>query len=228
MEQEVLMMLTCEALFLLLTTDEGKNEPWVSYRNEALRGGLLADLVVAEIVEFDEGKNPRVLVKEGIAEPEHPVLQYGLEILRERKPVRASGLVQAGRFKPEESIARALADRGVITLETKKFLFFSSEQYPVSDPEPEHELRRRLAEVLANTRAPSSQDVIILAILQEMSAVRTVLKRESEGFGPFKLNRRLKEIRETDLLDDTVTAAVRNAIQMMAAVMTSVVLTSTR
>ncbi|WP_293695017.1 GPP34 family phosphoprotein [uncultured Agrococcus sp.] len=219
------MMLTSEALFLLLTTDAGKHEPWISYRKEALRGGLLADLVVANLVEFAHEKDPHVTLLTGATEAEHPVLRYGVQALGENEPDRASNLVQSGWFDPEETIAMVLADQGIITVETKKFLFFSSEQYPMCDPEPERRLRSTLAEVLADTRSPTAQDVIILAILQEMSAVRTILKRETEGFGPFKLNKRLDEIRQRELDDDTVTDAVREAIQTMAAIMTSVVIT---
>lgn len=54
-------MLICEDLLLLLTRDDGRTEAWVSYRDFALAAGLLADLALADCVEFeDRKKDPKV------------------------------------------------------------------------------------------------------------------------------------------------------------------------
>ncbi|HLS32017.1 MAG TPA: GPP34 family phosphoprotein [Brevibacterium sp.] len=54
-------MLICEDLLLLLTRDDGRTEAWVTYRDYALAAGLLADLALADCVEFeDRAKNPQV------------------------------------------------------------------------------------------------------------------------------------------------------------------------
>lgn len=54
-------MLICEDILLLLTRDDGRTEAWVTYRPYALAAGLLADLALADCVEFEaDKKNPKV------------------------------------------------------------------------------------------------------------------------------------------------------------------------
>lgn len=54
-------MLICEDILLLLTRDDGRTEAWVTYRSCALAAGLLADLALADCIEFEtDKKNPKV------------------------------------------------------------------------------------------------------------------------------------------------------------------------
>jgi hypothetical protein len=54
-------MLICEDILLLLTRDDGRTEAWVTYRPYALAAGLLADLALADCIEFEaDKKNPKV------------------------------------------------------------------------------------------------------------------------------------------------------------------------
>lgn len=213
-------MFTCEAMFLLLTTDAGKDEPWVSYREEALRGAVLADLAMLDLIAFDEEDEPLVRVTASNAPPSS-ALAHGLQVLRERQPVAASEAVQANWFAPAGPIAADLSERGILRSETTKFLFFSTERFPTVDAEPEAQLRAGLAAVLAAERAPSQKELVLLAILDEMSAVRTVLRAESAPLNGKELTARLAELRAVDTDHDEVTAAVAAAIRVMQSLMSA-------
>ena len=126
-------MLICEDMLLLLTRDDGRTEAWVSYRDYALAAGLLADLALADCVEFEDRKNPKVWLAgevgggagqarsearstfpapgaaPGAAEDAGPgaVMEFGIRALAERsKPPRVQSLVTAGWFNPREVVSR--------------------------------------------------------------------------------------------------------------------------
>lgn len=53
-------MLTCESLFLLLTTPKGESEAWSNHRDLGLAGALLADLGTHGWIDYGEGEDPIV------------------------------------------------------------------------------------------------------------------------------------------------------------------------
>lgn len=220
-------MYTCEAMFLLLTTDSGKDEPWVAYRSEALRGALLADLAMLEAIEFGTETDPLIRLT-AIADREHPhqAIRYGIRALEERVPISAADTVQSGWFSPQDAVAAELCERGIVQSKTSKFLFFSTEHFPTVDPEPEAQLRAGLASVIAGERAPSAKETVLLAILDEMAALRTVLRAETASLSGRQLTARVEELRAASKEDDDVTKAVATAIQVMQSFMSAMVMTT--
>lgn len=217
-------MLICEDLLLLLTRDDGRTEAWVSYRDFALAAGLLADLALADCVEFeDRKKDPKVWLsgelgggdgqgngrdttptptpgpKPTPAEEAGPgaVMDYGIRALAERsKPPRVQALVTAGWFNPKEVVSRSLVAQGIVDLEEARFLGLRPERYPAVDEGPEAHTRARLREALAGRGDISVPDAMVLGILRGMDSAQVVLKEEAaaEGLKGGALNKRIEQI----------------------------------
>lgn len=215
-------MLICEDLLLLLTRDDGRTEAWVSYRDYALAAGLLADLALADCVEFeDRKKDPKVWLSgevggeiggdagqepgpgtaEEQAEEAGPgaVMTFGIRALAERsKPPRVQAVVTAGWFNPREVVSRSLVAQGVVDLEEAKFLGLKPERYPAVDEGPEAHTRARLRDALAGRGDIAVSDAMVLGILRGMDSAKVVLKDEAaaEGLKSGALNKRIEQITE--------------------------------
>ncbi|SMY11785.1 Golgi phosphoprotein 3 (GPP34) [Brevibacterium jeotgali] len=184
-------MLICEDLLLLLTRDDGRTEAWVSYRDYALAAGLLADLALADCVEFeDRKKDPKVWLSGelggGDAEDAGPgaVMDFGVRALAARsKPPRVQALVTAGWFNPKEVVSRSLVAQGVVDLEEARFLGLKPERYPAIDGGPEAHTRARLREALAGRGDVSVSDAMVLGILRGMDSAKVILKEEAAAEG---------------------------------------------
>lgn len=197
-------MLICEDLLLLLTRDDGRTEAWVSYRDYALAAGLLADLALADCVEFeDRKKDPKVWLSGelggGHAQDAGPgaVMDFGMRALAERsKPPRVQALVTAGWFNPREVVSRSLVAQGVVDLEEARFLGLKPERYPAADDGPEAHTRARLRAALAGRGDISVPDAMVLGILRGMDSAKVVLKEEAaaEGLKGRALNKRIDQI----------------------------------
>lgn len=216
-------MLICEDMLLLLTRDDGRTEAWVSYRDYALAAGLLADLALADCVEFEDRKNPKVWLAgevgggagqaqsvarstfpapgaaPGAAEDAGPgaVMEFGIRALAERsKPPRVQSLVTAGWFNPREVVSRSLVAQGVLDLEEAKYLGLRPERYPAVDDGPEAHTRSRLREALAGRGEISVPDAMVLGILRGMDSAKVILKEEAaaEGLKGGALNKRIEQI----------------------------------
>lgn len=215
-------MLICEDLLLLLTRDDGRTEAWVSYRDYALAAGLLADLALADCVEFeDRKKDPKVWLSgelgggdgQGIGRDRTPtpgpkptsaeeagpgaVMDYGIQALAERsKPPRVQALVTAGWFNSKEVVSRSLVAQGIVDLEEARFLGLKPERYPAVDDGPEAHTRARLRAALAGRGDISVPDAMVLGILRGMDSAKVVLKEEAaaEGLKGGALNKRIEQI----------------------------------
>ena len=234
-------MLICEDILLLLTRDDGRTEAWVTYRSCALAAGLLADLALADCIEFEtDKKNPKVTLAggpdgmgEAPAVPDGPgaIMDFGLRALADRnKPPRVQTVVTAGWFNPQEVVSRSLMAQGVVGLEEKKLLGLKPERYPVIDPEPEAGTRARLTDALAGRGPVVPADAMILGIIQGIGAVKHVLSDELEqaGLKEREAKKRIESLAD-ELPDDARQGgrAVKGVIDSMnAAIMGAIVATT--
>ncbi|GAA2097279.1 MULTISPECIES: GOLPH3/VPS74 family protein [Brevibacterium] len=184
-------MLICEDLFLLLTTDEGGTEPWVSYRDYGLAAGLLADLTLAQCLTVEPGRWGGTKVSLAAeADPastaalreQSPPLAFGIEALADRKPTAVSTVVVAGWFNPRQAIVDGLTERGIVGVVGKRMLGLVPEKHPTLDARPEADTRARLLAALQGAR-PAAADALILSVLKSLGAAPHVLKAELEAAG---------------------------------------------
>ena len=198
-----------ESLFLLLHRDDGTPDSDMSVRFFAMVAGVVDDLVRARRIALSDHRDPRVTVV--VPAPiGHPALDHALERLQRRDGRRLSSLMLDTHLWVEEQVAGALAARGVVGVEEKRWRGLVPARYPVLDPEPERVLRERLRAVLAGD-VPGPEDAAVLAILQGVGVATKVLVREKGALGVSGLERRIEEIAA---LDPTA-AAVARAAQAM-------------
>lgn len=212
-------MLTTEELLLLLVNDEGKDEAWGTYRAYGLAGALITDLILAQRLTLDDGKDPKISLVAG-PPTGNAILDYGLERLADKDGKRLGGMITGGRLKPENLVAESLADAGIIEIEEKRMLGFIPVRYPMRDPAPEQAVRARLAAVLAGQSTGSPQDLALLAILQGLGAAHKVLKAEAGGASKRELKARIEELVEHHPAGD----AVARSVSAMNAAMASAVI----
>lgn len=212
-------MLICEEFFLLATNDRGKPEVLGSYRNYGLAGALVADLLLAGRLGLSEDRDPRLHVLS--TEPTgNAVLDRGLAVLATREGKKLSSVVAWSKANPEESVAAALADAGVITVNTDHLLGLSWSRYPALDPAPEEAIRERLAAVVTGRTAPTDADRALLGLLLGTEIAHRVLPEERTGLRKRDLAHRIKEVASGD---DAGTAVTRAVATMNAAIFSAVI-----
>ncbi|PKH40980.1 Golgi phosphoprotein 3 (GPP34) [Nocardioides alpinus] len=211
-------MLIAEELFLLLRRDDGRPESMSAQRGYGLAAAVITDLVLAERITLSDDKDPRMSVLQH-GPPGHPALDAAMLRLRERDGKKLSSLVTDRRLAVEEQVAAALAAAGVIGIEEKRALGLVPAKYPVLDPVPERRTREQLRVVLAGA-TPRPEDATLLAILQGLGIVSSVLKDEKGTLGRRDLRTRIEEVTSEVRAGDAVARAVAS---MNSAMMTVIV-----
>ena len=219
-------MLICESLFLLLVRDDVKPESAFTEGDYGLAAAVITDLILAERVTLSDDEDPRVSVVS--AEPTgHPVLDQALERVAEKDGSRLSALVTDRKFGLEQATAASLASAGVIRIEEKRRLGLIPERYPVLDPAPEAEMRRRLAAVLAGSSA-GPEEATLLAILQGLGVTEKVLADERGALDKKRLAERIEEISHDAGAGGAVAAAVKRMNDaLVATVIVPIVISGT-
>lgn len=212
-------MLICEELFLLLTTDEGTKENWGAYQSYGLTAALVADLVVADRLALGAEKDPsiQVLSTEPLGDR---VLDPGLEEIAARDGKAVSSVITGSRFDPTDDIVAALAARGVIGIEPKRWLGLVPAKYPMLDDRPEVAVRRRLAGVLQGRRPASVADVTLLSVLCGMDMDHTVLAEESGELSKRELKDRIEHLTP----DEATGPVIRRSVEAMTVAITTAVI----
>ncbi len=221
-------MPTTDEVFLLLTKDDGKLEGMTTQRGYGLVGAMLSDLIRAGAIDVTADKNPRLLVVDSTPTGD-PVLDRGLErIAKKFDGKKLSSLISDGKLNPESAVVERLASQGVIKVLEKAAWGLIPERYPVLNPGPEQQLRRRLAAVLAGSAPPTLQDATVLSILQGLGVAHTVLKDEAAGMSKRDLANRIEQVAASDPSGEAVSKAVESLnAAMMTAVMIPMVVTTT-
>lgn len=188
-------MYISEQLFLLLTTDKGSSEPWVSYRNFVLAAGLIGDLADHNLITIDDAKrNPRINAAVPSSQVSDPLLRDALKELERRPNKRASVVISSRKFTKPEKIAKRLVDTGVLTEDKKSFLFFTWSKFPTRDSSEETRLRARYQQILRNQAQETPQEAMVITLMQQCGALRRVLKSETDGMKRGQIKETVKEI----------------------------------
>ena len=183
-----------EDLFLRLTDDSGRAEPWVTYRRFALSAGVLMDLALAGAITVTPTRRAKVELGPVQLSDPTPAQKEMLRRIARRPGRRAQGLI-VDRGVPPRLVAQPLVDRGVLERRERGFWLFSWSNYPVRDPSVEAELRSRLHQVVQGEAMETVEEGIVLLFSHAIEAHRAVLKHEIKGAGFGAVGRTAKEIR---------------------------------
>lgn len=208
-------MLIVEYLHLLLTTPKGTPENWASFRKIGETGALLTDLVVAERITLSDDKHPRLELLSTFPTG-HSVLDAALPLVAQRHGKRLDQVVTWGKLDPRDDVVASLVARGVLSLGERTFLGLGGPRTPEVNPEPEQEIRARLAAVLAGAAPADIAEATLLGILQGMGAAHAILRDESGGLRTGQLKKRISQVVEESPAGTAVTRAVQ-AITIAAA-----------
>ncbi len=215
----------CEELFLLLTADDGKAVGAGTHRGIGLTSAVLTDLVVAGRVTVTPKKKDVVLTLADAGKADSPILDAAVARLRDKglqsKGRKFSTLVQDGKLDPQPRIVAELTRAGVIGVEEKRMLGLVPARYPVLDPRPEAELRRRLRRVLSGAETATVAEATELSILQALGVARKVLGEDAGSLGNRELKQRIQEVAVNVPAGDAVARAIQS---INSAVLTAVII----
>jgi len=210
-------MLISEELLLLLSKDDGGSES-MSYRGYGMAAAAIADLFVGGRIDLSDEKHPRLRVV-STEPPDHPALAPVLAGLAEKRDgKRLDAILMWGTADPTHDVARSLEDAGVLEVREKRLMGLLPERYPVRDPQPEADLRRRLAAVIAGDEQAGENDVSLLGIIQALGLSRRILREEAGDLSGADLKRRITEIAEAG----PVSEALKRAIDAMTVTITAI------
>lgn len=201
-----------DEIFLLYTADRGG--VFAQYRQFAVTGAVVADLILAQRVELDGRKDPRLTLLDSrpVGHPAHDAM---LEYLHERivgkgKQVKLSQLLGVRSLKLEERTGRGLHDAGIRGLVDAKLGGLVGPKFPVENPLPEQHLRARLEHVLRGGE-PTPADAVELSILKGTSTVHRILRDEVRGMS----RREVKVAIESLETRGDIGPAIKRAIDML-------------
>lgn len=165
-------MLIAEEMYLLLTRADGTpEEPGAPryFLAHGLAAGLAADLVVAERVAVTTDVPARVQVISA-APTGNPVLDQGLDRVRDREGRTLNRVIRQGRFNPHDAVVESLLQAGVLERAPRTTLGFGGERVTQRTAGPKERIQQRLARVFAGEAAPSATDAAVLVILKSLGA----------------------------------------------------------
>ncbi|MEU4364991.1 GPP34 family phosphoprotein [Promicromonospora sp. NPDC023987] len=213
--------------YLLLALDDTSGRPRLSSQHLqfALAGASVAELTLRGALDVsdgaDGGRKGRFRVT-GRATPSDPLGREVLELMHERRPKDAIRKAGQGGFarKLRESVQHGLAARGVLREEQVKVLgLFPSTTWPAHDPAPEAAVRERVLTALTTSGTPDGPTSALVSLLLATDLIRKVFPGQDRR----ALNRRAKEIAESEWAG----AAVKRAIDDVNAAMVAVMVTTT-
>lgn len=202
-----------DAVFLLLTTEEGGLDRGGMYRRAALAAAAVADLAAEGRVEASERRNPRIAVVDPT-----PTGQLALDAVLEtlaKRPRSLSSLLMMPGANLAGAAGRALVDEGVLRERPRVII---GPAFPTEDSGPERRLRDRIRDLLDGiVRPPTFEDAALLAILQGAGVAFGVLKNERGGRTRPELRRLIGEIVEQFPLAVSLRTAMKNYAASTAA-----------
>lgn len=202
-------------LFLLLTKDSGRQDS-TSYRQYALVGAVLAELLLHQRISLDDRRDPRVQVIS--TEPTgDPVLDQFLPELERLDGTAISRVMGDRRMDPTEAIGGALASVGI--LEQRRGLF--GNRWPVVNPQPEQALRERIARSVRGESEPDSRDAILVGLLDATQVLHAILRHDLPELSRRELSARAKELIETTSAPGVTSAVAKQIRSAMATMMAS-------
>lgn len=220
-------MLLAEDLLLLLTDDDsGRLKESAAPVDVALGGARLVELTLlgrVVVTGEGEGRKGRLVVRN--PEPvDDPLLQEALEICRSYEGKRPQSVVGPLGKKLREQLYRRLVDQGVLRAESGRVLgIFPTKSWPAADAAHERQVRAALEQALLTGLPPDERTAALVSLLRALRALHKVVPPKQHGISRRELDRRAKEISE----GDWGSAAVRKAVDVMAAATTAAVTAAT-
>lgn len=212
-------MLISEELFLLATKENGVVDPRIQNGNYALNGALLADLLTAGIIEATDSRKDANLTETSAGSTDHPLLRDARHALAPHLPARASQIVKSSWLSARESIGRSLGADGLVLVEGPRMLGLGQQRFPIVDMDAKKLVIARLGDVLRGEELASSNDAVLLLILQQTNAIHsTLLSEELRGMRSRDVRTRIQDItRSTG--GSVATGAVQRALDGLVAVL---------
>jgi Golgi phosphoprotein 3 (GPP34) len=215
-------MLIAEDLLLLLYDDEtGKpvtGSPGLDY---ALAGAVVIELTMQGKVDVtgpgDPGRPGRLKLVDD-RPTDDPVLDERLAILTGKEGKKPKDVIGRLSKKLRDQLLYRLAQRGILEADRDRVLgLFPVTRWPAKDAHHEAEVRAALENVLKLGTRPDERTGALIALL---SALNVVPKIVTDTVDKKALNRRAKEIAESDWAAEAVRKAVH---EMQAAVTTAII-----
>lgn len=167
-------MLVSDAVFLLLTTDEGGIDRGGVHRKAAIAGAAVVDLLAERRVEVSERRNPLVTVVNP-APIGHAAVDTVLASLAKR-PRKLSSILMMPGGNVAAATGRELVDEGVLEERSRMLI---GPAFPTINPGPEQHLRDRIRTILNGTGPrPELADAALLALFQGAGVAYGVLREE--------------------------------------------------
>lgn len=206
-------MLIAESIFLLLTPPDGKQSRAMASGGLSVRAGLLGDLLLMNLAEFSQDKNPRVTLKQGVdLEAQSPLIRSALDVIADKNGARITTILGCRAFPSAKEVAQHLVTRGVLRSEDASVLGIPRTRYVESDSTPESRLRRHLVAVVEDRQQPTNEDALILGILNGINQLSFVFKKDVNLTGN-QLRRRVKEIFQQVSDDSVLGEAVQKIVR---------------
>ena len=210
-----------EVLLLALRDEKGTTEWGATHSQHVLAGAMLAELLLAKRISFDDSKKHLVEVvsteRLDASSLADGVLGDALMQMNEAKPPKPlQHWVQklASMRKLTERIADGLCKKGVLEEQEVLILgLFKTRRFPEKDPEPERQLIQRLEEVIFSDEEQLDVRTAILISLTWKSEILAI---------PFssKALRKRKERIEQIVNGELVGRATAEVIQAIQAITT--------
>lgn len=205
-------MLLAENLLLLLTDDTtGKLVVNAQQADLALGGAVLVELALQSRV----GLAPSGRIEVGPAEPiGDAVLDGGARILATQQGKKPQAAVRALTKNLRPALYARLVEAGMLRSEEGKVLgIFPTHRWPAQDAEEEARTRREITAALVEGVPPRPDTAALISLLHALKAVKHGVDAGANGVRPRELEARA----ETVSAGDWGSAAVRKAVQEMAA-----------
>lgn len=212
---------------LLLLTDDVSGKPVVdgTRLDLALAGAVLLDLATAGRVDVAGPGEPVKAGRLVVRDPrptDDPVLDEGLRRIVTTGPKKPENVVPVLAKQLRPAIFARLVHHGMLrAVEGRVLRIFPTTSWPAVDPTHENQLRAALHDVLVVGRTPTPREAALVALLQAVDQVPTVLR--GTGVPKGELRRRAKAVAQGGFAD----AAVRRAVEAVNAATTAAIVAST-
>ncbi|WP_341358256.1 GPP34 family phosphoprotein [Georgenia sp. M64] len=173
-------MLLAEDLVLLLTDDK-TGKPLVDQlrRDLVLAGAVVHELTALgrlRVTDRDEEQRPGRLVVADASPTGDDLLDATLQRLAGRKPEKPKNALDGIGKGLHQRVLERLAARGILRLEVDRVLgVFPRTAWPAVDSTHEDGVRKGLSDVLVVGRAPTPYELTLIALLDAVGQVPTVL-----------------------------------------------------
>ncbi len=220
------MLIAEELLLICLDNDTGRRTLGTDRLDPALAGALLAELALMErigVTADDEGwlKRGRITIT-NLKPTDDVELDRALQVLTQREGKKVKDLVSGLSLKPLSKGLRLrllgrLAAAGVLTEHHGKVLgLFPHRTWPLLDPAPEEEVRRRLQSALVVGLTPTERTVSLIGLLHATRHVAKAVPSDE----PKMVKARAKALAEGDWVAKAVKQAIDDAAAAGAAAAT--------